>query len=52
MLGGGGEADEMLRRVVAILHQRLRGETIWVSFVEGDELVRGPVAGAEAETMT
>ena len=49
VLNRGGEADEVLRQVVAILHERL-GRFVRISFVEADGLVPGPAAGEEAET--
>ena len=48
-LNRGGEADDVLRQVVAILHERL-GHYIRISFVEADSLVPGPAAGDETET--
>jgi len=45
----GGEADDVLRQVVAILHERL-GRFIRVSFVESDGLVPGPAVGEESAT--
>ena len=50
VLNRGGEADEVLRQVVAILHERL-GRFVRISFVEAGELVPGPAAGEEGETM-
>ena len=49
VLNRGGEADDVLRQVVAILHERL-GHYIRTSFVEGDGLAPGPAAGEETET--
>jgi len=49
VLNRGGEADDVLRQVVAILHERL-GRYIRISFVEGDGLVPGPDAGDATET--
>ncbi len=49
VLNRGGEADDVLRQVVAILHERL-GRFVRISFVEAEELVPGPAAGEEAET--
>ena len=45
ILNRGGDADDVLRRVVAALHER--GGYAWagILFVEGDELVLGPQAG-------
>jgi len=51
VLNRGGEADEVLRQVVAILHERL-GHYIRISFVEADGLVPGPTAGEETETTS
>jgi hypothetical protein len=45
-LNRGGEADAVLREVVAVLHERL-DRFVRISFIEGDELVRGPSAGEE-----
>jgi hypothetical protein len=44
-----GEADDVLRQVVAILHERL-GAFVRISFVEAGALVPGPAAGEEADT--
>ena len=49
VLNRGGEADDVLRQVVAILHERL-GRFVRISFVEVDSLVQGPAAGDETET--
>jgi hypothetical protein len=49
VLNRGGEADDVLRQVVAILHERL-GRYVRISFVEADRLVPGPAAGAETAT--
>jgi hypothetical protein len=49
VLDHGGEADDVLRRVVSLLHDRLGG-FIRISFVEAGALVPGPAAGEEAET--
>jgi putative methionine-R-sulfoxide reductase with GAF domain len=45
----GGEADDVLRAVVSVLHDRVEHYT-WVGIylVEGDELVLGPWQGPEA----
>jgi GAF domain-containing protein len=45
----GGEAEDVLREVVEILHDRFE-EYSWVGiyFVEGDDLVLGPWRGPEA----
>ena len=44
VLNRGGEADDVLRQVVTILHERL-DRYIRISFVETDSLVPGPAAG-------
>ena len=44
LLNRGGEADDVLREVVAVLHERL-GRFVRVSFVERGTLVPGPAAG-------
>jgi hypothetical protein len=49
VLGGGGDADDILRRVVAILHERL-ARFVRISFVEEGRLVPGPAAGEQADT--
>ena len=49
VLARGGVADELLRVVVAVLHERL-GRFVRVSFVEGGGLVPGPAAGDETGT--
>jgi hypothetical protein len=46
VLDRGGDADEVLREVVAILHERL-GRFVRISFVEPGALVAGPDAGEE-----
>ena len=51
VLERGGEADEVLREVVSVLHDRL-GRYVRISFVEGDGLAPGPAAGEEASTTT
>lgn len=47
--GGDGDADDVLRRVVDLLHARF-DDYSWVGiyFVEGDELVLGPWRGPQA----
>ena len=49
ILNRGGDADEVLRQVVAVLHDRFDHYS-WVGIylVEGDELVLGPWEGPEA----
>jgi hypothetical protein len=46
VLNRGGAADDVLRDVVAILHERL-GRFVRISFVEEEALVPGPAAGEE-----
>ena len=48
-LNRGGEADDVLRQVVAILHEQL-GHFVRISFVEANGLVPGPAAGDESGT--
>src|SRR5205085_10660219 len=49
ILAAGGDADDVLRRVVRALVEH--GDCSWagISFVEGDELVPGPAAGEPDE---
>ena len=51
VLARGGEADDVLREVVSILHERL-GHFVRISFVENDRLAPGPTAGDESETTS
>ena len=51
VLDRGGDADDVLREVVAILHARL-GRFVRISFVETDGLAPGPAAGDENETTS
>ena len=44
VLNRGGEADDILRQVVAILHERL-GRYTRINFVEADGRAPGPVPG-------
>ena len=46
VLSHGGDADDVLRDVVAILHERL-GRFVRISFVEEETLAPGPEAGEE-----
>ena len=50
VVGRGGDADDVLRDVIAVLHARLDG-FVRVSFVEADALVPGPAQGDETETI-
>lgn len=53
ILNRGGDADEILRRVVATLHELAGYAWAGIFFVEDDALVLGPEAGsAEAERRT
>jgi hypothetical protein len=45
ILNRGGDADDVLRQVVAALHERAGYAWAGISFVEGDELQLGPHAG-------
>jgi putative methionine-R-sulfoxide reductase with GAF domain len=49
ILNRGGDADEVLRHVVSVLHERFEHYS-WVGIylVEGDQLVLGPWQGPEA----
>ena len=49
VVGAGGDADDILRRVVAILHRELDC-FVRISFVEDRRLVPGPAAGEQADT--
>lgn len=51
VIGRGGEADDVLREVVATLHELL-GRYVRISFVETDGLVPGPAAGDETPTTS
>ena len=50
VLNRGGDADDVLRAVVAALHERAGYAWAGLFFVEGDDLVLGPAAGAPDET--
>jgi putative methionine-R-sulfoxide reductase with GAF domain len=53
ILNRGGDADEVLRQVVLVLHERLDGCTwVGISFLDGGELVLGPEAGERAAEET
>jgi hypothetical protein len=46
ILNRGGDADEVLREVVAVLHDRIDDYSwVGISFVEEGELVLGPALG-------
>ena len=49
VLNRGGDADDVLREVVGILHERL-DRFVRIGFVERDALVPGPAAGEPAPT--
>jgi hypothetical protein len=51
VVGSGGDADDILRRVVSMLHERL-DRFVRISFVEEGRLVPGPAAGEPAETTS
>ncbi len=51
VVAGGGEADDVVREVVAILHERL-GRFVRLTFVEEGTLVAGPAAGGETATAS
>ena len=46
ILNRGGDADEVLRQVVNVLHERFGG-WVGISFVEEGELVLGPAKGTQ-----
>jgi putative methionine-R-sulfoxide reductase with GAF domain len=49
ILNRGGDADDILRAVVSVLHDRFEHHSwIGIYLVEGDELVLGPWQGPEA----
>ena len=49
ILNRGGDADDVLRAVVDVLHERFdRYSWVGIYLVEGDELVLGPWQGPEA----
>jgi len=45
ILNRGGDADDVLRRVVAALHERAGYAWAGILLVEGDDLLLGPEAG-------
>lgn len=45
ILNRGGDADDVLRRVVTALHERAGYAWAGILFAEGDDLVLGPEAG-------
>lgn len=45
VLNRGGDADDVLREVVAIVHERAGYAWAAIAFVEADELQLGPQAG-------
>jgi hypothetical protein len=49
VLDSGGEADDVLRQIVAILHERL-DRFVRISFVEQEGQIAGPQAGEETTT--
>jgi putative methionine-R-sulfoxide reductase with GAF domain len=53
ILNRGGDADEVLRQVVSVLHERLEGcRWVGISFAEGGELVLGPEVGERSADET
>ena len=53
ILNRGGDADEVLRQVVAVLYDRVAGcSWVGISFVEGGELVLGPERGERTAQPT
>ena len=53
ILNRGGDADEVLRQVVAVLYDRVAGcSWVGISFVEGGELVLGPERGESTDRPT
>jgi hypothetical protein len=48
ILNVGGDADDVLRAVVAVLHERLAATAVAISFREGGNWLTGPVAGDSA----
>jgi hypothetical protein len=49
ILNRGGDADDVLRRVVATLHEEAGYAWAGIFFLEGGELTLGPEAGAPDE---
>src|SRR5205085_8141215 len=49
VLNRGGDADDVLRDVVRILHERAGYDWAGVAFVEAGELELGPEAGARGD---
>ncbi|HZD87256.1 MAG TPA: hypothetical protein VE088_04555 [Gaiellaceae bacterium] len=49
MVDRGGDADDVLREVVCVLHERAGYAWAGILFVEGGELVLGPEAGTPDE---
>ncbi|MDP9261747.1 MAG: hypothetical protein M3O89_07250, partial [Actinomycetota bacterium] len=50
ILNGGGDADDILREVVAALHEQTGYQWAGISFLEDGELALGPQAGTPDET--
>ena len=51
ILNRGGDADDVLRQVVAALHERAGYAWAGLFFVEGDALALGPAAGEPDESQ-
>jgi hypothetical protein len=49
ILNRGGDADDVLRQVVAALHEKAGYTWAGILFVEGGELTLGPEAGTPSE---
>jgi hypothetical protein len=52
LLNAGGDADDVLRAVVRVLHERLGARSVAIAFREGDDWLTGPIAGAAVEAET
>jgi hypothetical protein len=52
LINRGGEADDVLRSIVAAVHERLPHlEAVWIEFTEGDQRVVGPSAGSATQQV-
>jgi hypothetical protein len=45
LVNRGGEADDILREIVRVLHERIRYGFVGIAFVEAGELALGPALG-------
>jgi len=50
ILNRGGDADDILRQVVSVLHEKAGYAWAGIFFLEGGELVLGPQAGTPNES--